>query len=176
MAALTPDEIARVGTNPIPTEPYWSTDYFDLERKNVFGKVWLLAGRELDLPNPGDFLVKDITPCSASVLITRGEDRKLRAFHNVCSHRNAKVVWEAKGQAQRFVCKYHGWGYGLQGDLRSVPDEACFHGLNKAANGLTPVSLDTSNGFIFINLDPYPAQTLKQFLASIDARLSLSVP
>jgi phenylpropionate dioxygenase-like ring-hydroxylating dioxygenase large terminal subunit len=172
MAALTQAEIMRVGTDPIPTEPYWSDEYFALERKNLFARVWLYVGRELDVPNPGNFLVKDIPPCDASILITRGEDKKLRAFHNVCSHRNAKVVWELKGKASRFVCKYHGWGYGINGDLRNVPDESCFHGLDKSQCGLTPVAIDTSNGFIFINLDPKPAQTLKAFLAGIDSRLA----
>jgi glycine betaine catabolism A len=90
----------------------------------------------------------------------------------VCSHRNAKVVWAANGHAARFVCKYHGWSYGLKGELRMVPDEANFAGLDKAHCGLTPVSLDVSNGFIFINLDPHPRQGLREFLCGIDERLA----
>jgi glycine betaine catabolism A len=172
MTALSSSEIAQMGTDPIPTEPYWSEEYFALERKKLFGRVWLMAGRELDLPKRGDYLVKDIPPAHASVLITRAEDGRLRAFHNVCSHRNAKVVWDAKGHASRFVCKYHGWGYGLKGDLRNVPDEANFTGLDRAKCGLTPVALDVSNGFIFVNLDPQPAQSLKDFLCGIDGRLA----
>ena len=118
MGTLTDAEIARIGTDPIPTEPYWSDEYFELERRNLFGRVWLHAGREVDIPEVGDFLVKEIVPCHASVLITRGSDRKLRAFHNVCSHRGSRVVFSQHGHAARFVCRYHGWGYNLHGELR----------------------------------------------------------
>jgi len=172
MAMLTDSEIAAMGTAPISTEPYCSEDYFKLEAKNLFAKVWLFAGREIDLPAAGDFLVKEILPCKASVLITRADDGRLRAFHNVCSHRQAKVVFESRGNAQRFACRYHGWGYNLKGELKVVPDEAKFTGLDKANCGLTPVAIDSSNGFIFINLDPQPAQTLKQYMAGIDERLA----
>jgi hypothetical protein len=34
MGTLTDAEIARIGTDPIPTEPYWSDEYFELERRN----------------------------------------------------------------------------------------------------------------------------------------------
>lgn len=172
MGTLTDAEIARIGTDPIPTEPYWSDEYFELERRNLFRRVWLHAGREIDIPEVGDFLVKEIIPCHASVLVTRGTDRKLRAFHNVCSHRGSRVVFEHHGHAARFVCRYHGWGYNLHGELRSVPDEAKFFNLDKAACGLTPVAVDSSNGFIFINLDRAPAQSLKDFLVGIDERLA----
>ncbi len=172
MAAMTDEEIARIGTGPVSTEPYWSDAYFELEAKNLFGKVWLHAGRDIDLPNPGDFLVKEILPCKASILITRADDGRLRAFHNVCSHRAAKVVYEPHGNAQRFACRYHGWGYNNKGELRSVPDEAKFVGLDRSKCGLTPVAIDTSNGFIFINLDPSPRQTLKTFLGGIEEKLA----
>jgi len=172
MTMLSESEIAQIGTDPIPTAPYWSEEYFALEREKLFGRVWLMAGREFDLPKCGDYFVKDIPPASASVLLTRSEDGQLRAFHNVCSHRNAKVIRDRKGHAARFVCRYHGWSYGLKGDLRNVPDEANFALLDKTKCGLTPVALDVSNGFIFINLDPNPPQSLKEFLCGIDARLA----
>ncbi len=53
MGTLTDAEIARIGTDPIPTEPYWSDEYFELERRNLFGRVWLHAGREVDIPEVG---------------------------------------------------------------------------------------------------------------------------
>jgi len=172
MTTLSKAEIIKVGTEPVSIEAYCSEEYFELEREQLFKRVWLLAGRELDLPNAGDFLVKEIPTCHASILITRSDDGQLRAFHNVCSHRLAKVVWEPKGNAARFACKYHGWGYGNRGELRAVPDEGNFFGVDKSRNGLTPVALETSNGFIFINLDPNPKQGLKEFLSGIDAKLA----
>jgi len=172
MAALGDADIRNLGTAPVAVEPYVSPDYFELERKNLFAKVWLMAGREMDMPEVGDYLVKEIRPCHASVLITRAEDRRLRAFHNVCSHRGTKVVGKSRGHAARFACPYHGWGYNLMGELRSVPDETKFYGLDKAKCGLPPVAVDSASGFIFINLDPTPAQSLQEYLGGVAARLA----
>src|SRR6266540_1377063 len=47
---------------------------------------------------------------------------RVRAFHNVCSHRSNKLVWNRGGSCQMFACKFHGWTYGLDGQLSFVPD------------------------------------------------------
>ena len=49
-------------------------------------------------------------------------DGVLRAFHNVCRHRGARVAWEEQGCASRLRCRYHGWTYDLTGKLRGTPE------------------------------------------------------
>jgi phenylpropionate dioxygenase-like ring-hydroxylating dioxygenase large terminal subunit len=57
--------------------------------------------------------------------------------------------------------------------LHHITDEDSFFDLDKHKLGMTPIALDSWQGFIFINLDPRPAQTLhdylgSKFMASID--------
>jgi phenylpropionate dioxygenase-like ring-hydroxylating dioxygenase large terminal subunit len=143
-------------------EPYISPEFFELERDRVFRRSWLCLGREERIPKPGDFFVKDLAVGKTSVLIVRGEDGKIRAFHNACSHRSNKVEWCAKGSSGSFTCPFHGWCYRLDGEVLAIPDEKNFFNLDKGRLGLTPIALDTWQGFIFINLNP--EQSLREYL------------
>lgn len=172
MASVPQVDLSRLGTQPVSTEPYISPGFFELERDRIFRRVWLFALRVEEIPEPGDFVVKDFGICGASVLLARGKDENVRAFHNVCSHRQAKLVWEDRGKRSGFTCRYHGWGYGLTGELRSVPDEASFYDLDIEACSLTPIHVDTWNGFVFVNFSTEPEQTLGEYLAPIAAKLN----
>lgn len=162
----------ELGTGPIPIEPYISREYFAKEQEKIFRKVWLNIGRVEQIPNPGDYFVKDLAVCNTSILIVRGKDGVIRAFHNMCSHRGNQLVWNRQGSCQVFTCKFHGWAYGLDGSLRHITDEANFFGLKKEALGITPIAVATWEGFIFINVDPQPTQTLAEYLGE-DLRSSL---
>ena len=163
--AVEKDAVASVGTGPLPAAPYYDPAFFEDERQAVFKRAWLEVGRESEVAEPGRFIVRSIDVAGASVIIVRGKDGQLRAFHNVCRHRGAKLVWESSGKASGgFNCRYHMWNYGTDGALRGVPDAGNYFDLKKSECGLVPVALDTCAGFIFINLDPHPSETLKQFL------------
>src|SRR5579859_4546315 len=102
----------ELGTGPVPIEPYVSQDYFERERALIFRKVWLNVARVEQLPRPGDYLVKDLAVCKTSILIVRGKDGVIRAFHNMCSHRGNKIVAGGSGNCPGlFTCKFHGWTY-----------------------------------------------------------------
>lgn len=163
-----PDYLGRhfpeLGYKPLRTDEIFSAEYHALEKERIFKKSWLRVGTVAQLPEPGDYLVRDIEACDTSVIVVRGRDRQIRAFHNVCSHRNNKVAYEACGKAPSFVCRFHSWVYDLEGRLVTVPEEEIFSNLDKAQHGLTPVACETWEGFIFINVDPEPAQTLREYL------------
>lgn len=152
----------ELGTDPVPIEPYISPEFFELERDRVFRRAWLCLGREERIPNQGDFFVKDLAIARTSIIVVRGEDGRIRAFHNACSHRSNKVEWPAKGSTATFTCPFHGWCYRLDGNLLAIPDEKNFFNLDKSRLGLTPIALDTWQGFIFINLKP--EQPLREYL------------
>ena len=154
----------NLGTEPIPVEPCLSPDYFETERKKIFRRVWLNVAREDELPAAGDYIVCDIEVLGSSIIIVRGRDGRIRAFHNVCSHRGNKVATDSRGQCRTFVCGFHGWAYDLEGALSHVPDEENFFGLNRAACGLKPVAAGTWEGFVFVNLSPEPEQSLDAFI------------
>src|SRR4030095_1489256 len=71
------------------------------------------------------------------ILAVRGGDGRVRAFHNACRHRGAQLA-DGSGCQKAFVCRYHGWTYGLDGRLRHVPHEDGFPGLHKTTRGLAP--------------------------------------
>ena len=172
MDTLTGDATAKrwaerypeIGTGPVPIEPCISQEYFERERNAIFKRVWLNVGRVEQVPHPGDFYTIDIAAAGASLVIVRDQDGTVRAFHNMCSHRGNPVVWDSVGRQARFTCSFHAWVFGLDGSLRSVPDEGQFFDFDKSRHGLTPVALDVWEGFIFVNLDPHPRETLVEHL------------
>lgn len=161
----------HLGTDPIPANVFTSAEQFKLEQERIFKKVWLNVGRVDSIPNAGDYLVKDLAVCNTSVVVVRGKGGEVNAFHNMCSHRGNKVVWDHGGTCQNFTCKFHGWSYGLDGNLKFVPDEESFFDLKKNALGLTRVAVDVWEGFIFVNVDPDPSETLTEYLGDIAAGL-----
>jgi len=158
----------ELGTGALPVEPYISPEYFDLEREHIFRQVWLNVGRIDDVPTPGSYFVREIAVCGASVLITHGSDGVIRAFHNVCSHRGNKLVWEPRGTCGGYLsCCFHGWTYDMEGQLRGVLDEDNFHDLEREQFGLAPLATETWKGFIFIHFQPEPEETLEEFLGGL---------
>src|SRR3546814_1800281 len=83
-----------------------SSDLFEAEREAIYRRCWLYMVRAEELPALGDYVVKDVEICGASVLIVRGQDDALRAFHNVCRHRGMPVADSACGKAAAFRCPY----------------------------------------------------------------------
>lgn len=164
---------AGLDTGPVSLESYRSQAFFDRERETIFRRTWLIMGRVEDLPNAGDYIVKDVEICGASILITRQASGAIRAFHNVCSHRGNQVVWDTKGSRKTmFRCPYHNWTYGNDGRLLAISDEKMFFGVDKKKCGLDAVQCDVWDGWIFINLNPENRVSLRDFLGSMGEFLS----
>ena len=155
-----------ISTQPLSVEPYHSAEQFEKDKELIFKKVWLHMGRVEELPTTGDYLVKELPLFQTSVLLVRGQDGIIRGFHNVCMHRGNRVEQQASGNRPncRFVCKYHGFSYDLEGKLVGVPEERKFFDLDKTAYGLRPIATDVWEGFIFINMDPDPKEGLLEFM------------
>jgi nitrite reductase/ring-hydroxylating ferredoxin subunit len=162
-----------LSTEPVSVEPYISPGFFDLERDRIFRRTWLNVGRVEELPGPGDYVVKEIAICGASILLMRGADGVVRGFHNVCSHRGNQLAMAAKGTCRGYLtCNFHSWGYDSFGHLKWVPDERNFFDLDKAEHGLTPITTEVWNGFIFVHLDSAPSQTLTEYLGGVAEQLA----
>jgi phenylpropionate dioxygenase-like ring-hydroxylating dioxygenase large terminal subunit len=63
-------------------------------------------------------------------------------------------VADGAGCEKAFVCRYHGWTYGLDGGLRHVPHEDGFPGLDKDARGLVPLATVETHGLVFVTQGP----------------------
>ena len=160
----------ELGTGFVSYEDSISPEFYELEREAIFRRAWLNVGRVEQLPRNGSYFTKELVVACTSVIVVRGNDGEVRAFHNMCRHRGNKLVWEGSprretsGFCRQFMCKYHGWRYGLDGSLNFVLQEEEFFELDKADFGLVPVHCDVWEGFIFINLEDEPPQSLRDFL------------
>jgi nitrite reductase/ring-hydroxylating ferredoxin subunit len=160
----------ELGTGPISFRDSTSEEFYELEREAVFKRAWLNVARVEEVPRVGSYLTKEIAVVNASIIVVRGKDQQIRAFYNVCRHRGNKLVWndfpreETKGTCRQFTCKYHAWRYDLEGTLTHVQQESEFFDVDKDAYGLKPVHCDVWNGFIFVNFDREPRQSLREFL------------
>jgi phenylpropionate dioxygenase-like ring-hydroxylating dioxygenase large terminal subunit len=164
------DEALALGTEPVPAGPYYRDDYFDLEREAVFRRTWLNIGHVCELPEAASFIVRQFDFAGASILITRGNDGAIRAFHNVCTHRGTQLTTEESGKRSAFTCPYHGWTFTNHGELRAVPDMQRFYVERKDCS-LSRVSVDVCAGLIFVSLDPSPKQSLREFLGPLAGQL-----
>jgi phenylpropionate dioxygenase-like ring-hydroxylating dioxygenase large terminal subunit len=144
----------------IPGGRYTRQDFFDLEVEHVFGKAWVLAGHEQELPLPGDYRTFDKL-LNSPIILLRDQSRQIRAFYNTCRHRGAPVVKDKAGRCNVLRCQYHSWGYDLTGRLVAVPDDHDFVGLDKADRGLIPVRCETYRGLIFVNRNPNASPLLE---------------
>jgi Rieske 2Fe-2S family protein len=163
---VSPDPPAVGLERTLPREAYLSADGFEREKERIFFREWFVVGREEELAEAGDYVVKDVA--GESILVVRTRDGRLAAHYNVCRHRGSQLVPDCL--AGRFAggirCPYHSWTYTLEGELRTAPflDEA--HGLARAGLSLHPVGVDTWGGFVFVNLTPAEAAAAGHTLAA----------
>jgi len=159
----------------LPVEPFVSEEYCARERKLLWPHVWLMVGRVEDIARPGDYLIKEIPLNRVSLIVVRGRDDVVRAFHNVCPHRGSQILWECNGSTGRtnaFRCPYHAFTFDLTGTLKWVPDDANFYALDRDRLSLVEVRTDIWAGFIFVHLAPNPRETLLEYLGEIGKRLA----
>jgi len=154
-----------MGSGPIPVEPYISPEYFEKEKEKIFKRAWINVGRvSAHLPNPGDYMVREMDFLNAPILLVHGRDGVVRGFYNVCTHRGNSVASGSGNARSAFVCGFHGWAFGLDGSLKTVPSEEQFPGLDRSQYGLKPITTEVWKGFIFINAQDKPATPLVEFL------------
>ncbi len=160
------------GSDPFSLTPYYSDSFYERE-KRLWRDSWIALGRVDDFNKPGDYITFDLKVIHASIVVVLGRDGKLRGFHNVCSHRSGRLARDesCRGNANSFVCKFHGWAYDLDGKLRGLPEHHLFEGLPKDQLGLKPVSVDTWGGFVFANLSPAPEFTLQDWFHGVPDNL-----
>jgi phenylpropionate dioxygenase-like ring-hydroxylating dioxygenase large terminal subunit len=102
--------------------------------------AWICAGRVEDLPSPGSWLKVALGP--GGVIVVRGEDGELRAFHAICPHRGVAMPLGERGCAPQIRCLHHGMTFRLDGRAhQDLPD-------------LTPVRIAVEGGKVLVALGP----------------------
>lgn len=132
---------------------YSSAAVWDEERERIWFGGWIGIGREAEIAEPGDFIVRDLA--GESIIVTRNREGAIRGFYNVCAHRGTKLLDETGtgtcGHVSKaFKCPYHAWAYDLNGELLGQPlAKAAFAGLERSELGLLPVPVAERHGVIF---------------------------
>ena len=160
----------------ITPEVFWYTDphFFTFEKEAIFKKNWQFVGRVDQLAQIGDYFSGELL--GLPYIVIKNEEKNPRAYYNVCSHHASLIVdEETSGNRDCFQCPYHGWTYGLKGELNKVPGSGGLKGLNIKRLRLKEIPLKVKGPFIFLyfgNLneevkegkDFFPTELLEHFV------------
>ena len=167
-----PSDASGVRLDYIPRSDYLDPAFHKAEVERLWPRVWQIACREEEIPNPGDYVNYEIV--EDSILVLRGKDGVIRAFHNVCPHRGRRLRDDARGNVPVLRCNYHAWRFNLEGRLIDRPNPEDWAGCPGVEHdediGLVDVKVDTWGGMVWINMDP-DCEPLREFLAPLPEKL-----
>jgi stachydrine N-demethylase len=131
---------------------YTSPEVYQFDLEHVFYNDWLYAIPACQLTRAGSFVTMRVGACE--VIIVRGKDNQVRAFHNSCRHRGSLICKTRQGQVPKLVCPYHQWTYELDGRLLRARDMPAEFDLSQY--GLKPVALRDVAGLLYVCLSDSP--------------------
>lgn len=146
---------------------YTDPEFFEWEKQTVLRDGWHCLGRADEIPNQGDFYTLDLL--GEPIVIVRSDPDTVRVLSNVCRHRGMPVAID-KGNTKRFVCTYHAWTYGLEGDLLRAARMENSH-FKQEDCGLPSYPSEVINGFIYASLNE-DAEPLANRMQDLSAMLS----
>ena len=166
-------------------DAYTSPEFHELEAQEVFAKSWVPVCVADEIPNPGDFLVVEVA--GHSIIVNRNKQGELRAHHNVCRHRGARLCEGSGNNKRAFSCPYHAWAYGLDGECLGTPlfeadspvpvdqraafDMSDIKAFDKVDMGLHPVRVAQWEFLVLVCLDPETPE-LEHELGDLTERLA----
>ena len=130
----------------LPRGFYTDPEFHKVDLETIYYKDWVFAGHDCEIKTPGQFFTLKIG--DYPVVVVRGNDGAIRAFHNSCRHRGSRVCTTDHGKARRLICPYHQWVYNLDGTLfgaRHMGDD-----FDKSQFGLKPVHCESIAGYLFV--------------------------
>lgn len=127
---------------------YTDPDVFQTDLESIHYREWLFAAPACELVKTGDYVTYSVG--AYRVIIVRGADNQIRAFHNTCRHRGSVICKAVKGNAPKLVCPYHQWTYELDGSLLWARDMGA--DFDPSQHGLKTVHCRELAGLIYICL------------------------
>lgn len=152
----------------LPAYVYADPEFHAFDRQAVFASSWQLIGRASQLSGVGDHVVAEIA--GRPVIVVRGNDGVLRGFFNVCKHRAGPLAL-ANGNVSELQCKYHGWTYTLEGQLRAAHEMQEARDFDMSCIHLDPVQVGEWQGLVFVAVAK-PAVQLIQLFDGIEERIA----
>lgn len=161
------NDLISLETREVQMRVLADREIYDLEMERIFGKTWLLLGHESEIPNSGDFMVRDMG--ADQVIVNRSTDGNVNVVLNVCPHRGMRVCTTESGNAKVHKCIYHGWAFKPNGDFIGAPvQQEQMHGniIAKEGLGLTKAKVQLYGGLIFANWD-HDGMTFDEYLGDM---------
>ncbi|MGF1622495.1 MAG: aromatic ring-hydroxylating dioxygenase subunit alpha [Rhodomicrobiaceae bacterium] len=138
----------RLPNHSLPQAFYTNADIFEADIEYIYAREWILAATAAEIPKAGNYITMPIG--AYSVIVVRGADGVIRAFHNNCRHRGSRICSLARGSSPKLVCPYHQWTYELDGRLIFARDMG--PEFDPGKHGLKPVHCREASGIVFICL------------------------
>ena len=156
-------------TDLMPTESTVAAETYTSAQRHAQDVAMLMASPQLvgyvsELPRPGTYCTK--TVMGRSILLTRAADSVVRAFENVCLHRQSRIT-DGCGAARRLACPYHSWSYDLTGNLVGVPGKEGFPETSSGTSRLTELPAAECAGFLWISLERDTTLDIPAFLGPL---------
>ena len=160
--------------NGLPNECYTSQEYLTIERERIFKDKWTVVGIGSSVPNSGDALPYNLL--GIPLIILRDKDKKVRVFHNVCSHRGFKLLDKPCSLKNVLRCPYHSWSYDFKGKLVATPHIGGLnvhesHKFDKSKSNLKEVRSKVWMDIIFININNNEAE-FNEYVKPLEDRWS----
>ncbi len=157
----------------LPAETYLSDEVFDSEVKQLFHKSWLCIGTVHDVPENRD--IRPLNFAGIPLLMVRDRESNVRVFHNVCPHRGAQLVDEARNCRGNIVCPYHGWAFDLEGKSTRTPHVGgagvhIYDGIDMELARLSELRSAHWYGLVFVNITG-DAVDFDEFIAPVQERI-----
>ena len=137
--------------SPLSARYYTDSEYFELDKENVFYRSWQCVCHVSEVADAGDFF--SFTIVDEDIFVVRDKDDQLYAYYNICRHRGHPLVEGAGKNKRLLTCPYHAWTYELNGRLLRAPGSASSDKLSCDQIQLRSVKLEVFCGFVFVNLD-----------------------
>ncbi|KAF5004577.1 hypothetical protein FDECE_8907 [Fusarium decemcellulare] len=170
---LSSDQDANTKSVPprgLPASWYRSPEIYQLERRAIFSKKWILLTHTLRFKEAGNYL--SFNYAGFPFFLIQDRDGNINGFHNACRHRAFPIVQNACGKASILSCKYHGWSYGFKGNLAKAPRFDTVPDFDKSQHGLLPIHVHVDKtGFVWVNLQAgTPDQSWNKQFGGVDEK------
>lgn len=125
---------------------------FERDLDTGFGHSWQFVASASAFAEAGDYVTARLG--NVPVVVVRDGQGVLHGHVNACRHRLHPVALGERGCRQLFQCRYHGWTFAHDGQLRAAPGAEQCQDFGKDHLGLIPVRIQSYLGLVFANVDP----------------------
>jgi choline monooxygenase len=155
----------------LPARYYADAAMPGIDRRVIFDRAWQLVAHVSQLRAAGDHVVADLA--GLPVIAVRGADDVVRVMHNVCRHRAGPIAQCDGLGAKSLRCRYHGWTYALDGQLRSAPEMRDAQDFHVAGIRLPQLAVKVWQGLVFAAADAAHAPDFDALVEGVDARIGM---